>query len=173
MNRMQAWSGMFALSSRKGLVSPDYSVFDAIGPSEGKYFEHLFGSTSAVRSANTAARSNRRQGLPGRPPLTRGRRRRRVGVIVDAKEFPEARTRAYRLWVDLGSLGIKRSSAQITERYRLEDLIGPQVVCVVNFPPKQVGPVTSEVLVMGAYTRLREVALLRPDEPVPPGPRIG
>lgn len=97
----------------------------------------------------------------------------RVGVVVDAKEFPEARRPAYRLWVDLGPLGVKRSSAQITDRYRLEDLIGRQVVCVVNFPPKQVGPFVSEVLVMGAYTERGEIVLLRPDAPVTPGSKIG
>ncbi len=97
----------------------------------------------------------------------------RVGVVVDAKEFPEAKKPAYRLWVDLGPLGVKRSSAQITDRYRLEELMGRQVVCVVNFPPKQVGPFVSEVLVMGAYTKSREVVLLRPDAPVPPGSKIG
>jgi tRNA-binding protein len=97
----------------------------------------------------------------------------RVGVIVDAKEFPEARRPAYRLWVDLGPLGVKRSSAQVTDRYRLEDLVGRQVVCVVNFPPKQVGPFVSEVLVIGAYAKGREVVLLRPDDPVPPGSKIG
>lgn len=97
----------------------------------------------------------------------------RVGVVVDAKEFPEAKKPAYRLWVDLGALGVKRSSVQITERYRPEELIGRQVVCVVNFPPKQIGPFVSEVLVMGAYAERGEVVLLRPDQPVPPGSRIG
>jgi tRNA-binding protein len=97
----------------------------------------------------------------------------RVGVVVDAKGFPEAKKPTYRLWVDLGPLGVKRSSAQITDRYRLEDLVGRQVVCVVNFPPKQVGPFVSEILVMGAYTESREVVLLRPDEPVAPGSKIG
>lgn len=97
----------------------------------------------------------------------------RVGVVVDAQEFPDAKKPAYRLWVDLGPLGVKRSSAQLTDRYRLAGLVGRQVVCVVNFPPKQVGPFVSEVLVMGAYTKSREVVLLRPDEPVPPGSKIG
>ncbi len=97
----------------------------------------------------------------------------RVGVVVDAKEFPEASKPAYRLWIDLGPLGVKRSSAQVTDRYRPEDLIGRAVVCVVNFPPKQVGPFVSEVLVMGAYTEGGEVVLLRPDLPVSPGSRIG
>jgi tRNA-binding protein len=96
----------------------------------------------------------------------------RVGLVVDAREFPEARRPAYQLWIDLGPLGVKRSSAQITDRYRPEDLRGRQVVCVVNFPPKQVGAFVSEVLVLGAYVK-REVVLLRPDEPVPPGSRIG
>lgn len=97
----------------------------------------------------------------------------RVGVVVDAREFPEAKKPAYRLWVDLGPLGVKRSSAQVTDRYRPETLVGRQVVCVVNFQPKQVGPFVSEVLVLGAYTKSREVVLLRPDEPVPLGSRIG
>ena len=97
----------------------------------------------------------------------------RVGVVVDAKEFRGARKPAYRLWIDFGPLGVKRSSAQITDRYRPEDLIGRAVVCVVNFPPKQVGPFVSEVLVMGAYTERGEVVLVRPDFPVSPGSRIG
>ena len=75
----------------------------------------------------------------------------RVGVVVDAQEFPEARRPAFKLWVDFGPLGIKRSSAQITERYAPNELIGRRVVAVVNFPPKQIGPFVSEVLVLGAY----------------------
>jgi tRNA-binding protein len=97
----------------------------------------------------------------------------RVGVVVDAKEFPEARQPAYRLWIDLGPLGVKRSSAQITARYAAGDLVGRHVVCVVNFAPKQIGPFVSEVLVMGAYTEAGEVILLRPDTTVTPGARIG
>ncbi len=97
----------------------------------------------------------------------------RVGVVVDAREFPEARRPAYRLWVDFGPLGIKRSSAQITHRYTPAELIGRRVVAVVNFPPKQVGPFLSEVLVLGAYTEAGEVILLRPDFDVSPGSRIG
>jgi len=74
----------------------------------------------------------------------------RVGTIVDAQPFPEARRPAYRLRVDFGpDLGVKKTSAQITERYALEDLPGRQVAAVVNFPPKQIGPVMSEVLVLG------------------------
>lgn len=97
----------------------------------------------------------------------------RVGVVTDAKAFPEARRPAYRLWIDFGPLGTRRSSAQITARYRPEQLIGRHVVAVVNFPPKQVGPFTSEVLVLGAYDETGAVVLLAPDAPVAPGSRIG
>jgi tRNA-binding protein len=97
----------------------------------------------------------------------------RVGVVVDAREFPEARRPAYKLWIDFGPLGVKRSSAQITQRYRLDELVGRQVVAVVNFPPRQIGSFVSEVLVLGAYTEAREVVLLAPDQVVPPGSRIG
>jgi tRNA-binding protein len=97
----------------------------------------------------------------------------RVGVVTDAKEFPEARRPAIRLWIDFGSLGTKRSSAQITAHYRPADLIGRRVVAVVNFPPKQIGPFVSEVLVLGAYNEAGEVILLNPDQPVAPGSKIG
>jgi tRNA-binding protein len=97
----------------------------------------------------------------------------RVGVIVDAQEFPEARRPALKLQIDLGPLGVKRSSAQITHHYRPADLIGRRVVAVVNFPPKRIGPYTSEVLVLGAYDDAGEVVLLRPDFDVSPGSRIG
>jgi tRNA-binding protein len=97
----------------------------------------------------------------------------RVGTVVRAEPFPEARKPAYKLWIDLGSLGERRSSAQITERYRLEDLLGRQVVCVVNFPPKRIGPFVSEVLVLGAYAEDRSVVLLQPDQRVGRGSRIG
>lgn len=97
----------------------------------------------------------------------------RIGVVTDAKEFPEARRPAIRLWIDFGSLGTKRSSAQITAHYRPADLIGRRVVAVVNFPPKQIGPFVSEVLVLGAYNEAGEVILLNPDQPVAPGSKIG
>jgi export-related chaperone CsaA len=97
----------------------------------------------------------------------------RVGIVVDAQLFPEARRPAYKLWVDFGPLGVKRSSAQITHRYALRDLVGRRVVAVVNFPPKQIGPFVSEVLVLGAYDERGEVILLRPDVEVAPGARIG
>ena len=97
----------------------------------------------------------------------------RVGVVTDAKEFPEARRPALRLWIDFGSLGTKRSSAQITAHYRPAELIGRRVVAVVNFPPKQIGPFVSEVLVLGAYNEAGEVILLNLDQPVAPGSKIG
>jgi len=97
----------------------------------------------------------------------------RVGVITGAEAFPEARRPAYRLWIDFGPLGTRRSSAQITARYRPEELVGRHVIAVVNFPPRQIGPFSSEVLVLGAYDERGEVVLLRPDTPVAPGARIG
>jgi tRNA-binding protein len=97
----------------------------------------------------------------------------RVGVIVEAQIFPEARQPAIKLWIDFGELGVKRSSAQISERYAPEELVGRRVVAVVNFPPKQIGPFVSEVLVLGAYSERGEVILLRPDFDVAPGSKIG
>jgi len=97
----------------------------------------------------------------------------RVGVVVDAREFPEARRPAYKLTIDFGPLGMKRSSAQITHHYRPADLVGRHVVAVVNFPPKQIGPFVSEVLVLGAYNDAGEVILLHPDQAVTPGSKIG
>ena len=97
----------------------------------------------------------------------------RVGVVVDAQEFPEARRPAYKLWIDFGPLGTKRSSAQVTRHYRPADLIGRRVIAVVNFPPKQIGPFVSEVLVLGAYDEAGDVVLLRPDHEVTPGSKIG
>jgi tRNA-binding protein len=97
----------------------------------------------------------------------------RIGTVVRAEPFPEALKPAYKLWIDLGSLGERRSSARITDRYRPEELLGRQVVCVVNFPPKRIGPFMSEVLVLGAYTDGQTVVLLRPDQDVERGSRIG
>jgi len=98
----------------------------------------------------------------------------RVGVVTDARDFPEARKPAYRLWIDFGpDLGVKRSSAQITARYAATDLVGRRVIAVVNFAPKQIGPFVSEVLVMGAYDERGEVVLLNVDQPVAPGSKIG
>jgi tRNA-binding protein len=90
-----------------------------------------------------------------------------------ADPFPAARTPAYKLWVDLGPLGQRASSARITDHYRPEDLVGRPVVCVVNFAPKRIGPFVSEVLVMGAYVNGHEVILLRPDRDVEPGSKVG
>jgi len=97
----------------------------------------------------------------------------RVGVVVDARPFPEARRPALKLWIDFGPLGVRRSSAQITERYAPEDLVGRRVIAVVNFPPKQIGSFVSEVLVLGAYDEQGQVILLRPDFDVTPGSKIG
>jgi tRNA-binding protein len=97
----------------------------------------------------------------------------RVGVVVDAQEFPEARRPALKLQIDFGPLGIKRSSAQITQHYTPAALLGRRVIAVVNFPPKRIGPFVSEVLVLGAYDDAGEVILLRPDLDVAPGSRIG
>ena len=97
----------------------------------------------------------------------------RVGVVVDAQPFPEAKRPALKLWVDFGPLGVKRSSAQVTDRYAPGELVGRRVIAVVNFPPKQIGPFVSEVLVLGAYNSAGEVILLRSDVDVAPGSRIG
>lgn len=97
----------------------------------------------------------------------------RVGIVIDAQPFPEARRPAYKLWIDFGPLGIKRSSAQITHRYAAPELIGRRVIGVVNFAPKQIGPFVSEVLVLGAYDDAGQVILLRPDVDAPAGSKIG
>jgi tRNA-binding protein len=97
----------------------------------------------------------------------------RVGVITDAQPFPGAKKPALKLSIDFGPLGVKRSSAQITDRYAPGDLVGRRVVAVVNFPPKQIGPFLSEVLVLGAYDEKGEVILLHPDHAVSPGSKIG
>lgn len=97
----------------------------------------------------------------------------RVGRITRAEAFPEARKPAYKLWVNFGpQIGEKKSSAQITKHYDLDALIGKQVVAVVNFPPRQIGPVMSEVLVLGLPDDEGEVVLLTPDNDVPLGGRM-
>ncbi len=97
----------------------------------------------------------------------------RVGTIVDAQPFPEARKPAFRLWVDFGgALGVRRSSAQVTVHYSPDRLIGRQVLAVVNFPPRQIGSFLSEVLVLGVPDENGAVVLLRPDIKVPDGGRM-
>ncbi len=97
----------------------------------------------------------------------------RVGTITRAEAFPEARRPAFKLWVDFGeALGVKKTSAQITKHYALEDLAGRQVVAVVNFPPKQIGKFMSEVLVLGVPDSDGEVVLLQPSLQVPLGGRM-
>lgn len=97
----------------------------------------------------------------------------RVGTIIEALPFPEARKPAFKLRVDFGpAIGIKRSSAQITEHYTLADLPGTQVAAVVNFPPRQIGPFLSEVLTLGFPDADGKVVLMRPSKPVPNGGRL-
>ena len=97
----------------------------------------------------------------------------RVGTVIQAEPYPEARKPAYKLWVDFGAeIGEKRSSAQITRHYRPETLIGRQVMAVVNFPPRQIGKVLSEVLVLGVPDAAGEVVLIGPGHEVPLGGRL-
>ena len=97
----------------------------------------------------------------------------RVGVITRAEPFPEARKPAIKLWVDFwAEIGEKRSSAQLTRHYTPEALVGRQVMAVVNFPPRQIGKVLSEVLVLGVPDETGEVVLLSPDQKVPTGGRM-
>lgn len=97
----------------------------------------------------------------------------RVGTVVEVDDFPEAHRPAYKLQVDLGpEIGVKRSSAQITDRYSKEDLLQTQVLAVVNFPPKQVGPFMSEVLVLGLADAKEHIHLVQPDGAVPNGARL-
>ena len=97
----------------------------------------------------------------------------RVGKITRAEPFPEARKPAYKLWVNFGNeIGEKKSSAQITVHYNLEELVGKRVMAVVNFPPRQIGPVMSEVLVLGVPDEDGAVVLIAPDRNVPLGVRL-
>ncbi|WP_281234716.1 tRNA-binding protein [Flavobacterium gelatinilyticum] len=98
----------------------------------------------------------------------------RVGTIVEVNDFPEARKPAYQLTIDFGSeIGIRKSSAQITKRYKKEDLVNRQIVAVVNFPKKQIGKFMSECLVLGAVGEEGDVILLAPDFKIENGLRIG
>jgi tRNA-binding protein len=97
----------------------------------------------------------------------------RVGTIIDAKDFPKARKPAYQLKIDFGDLGIKQSSAQITKFYSVQELIGQQVIAIVNFPPKQIADFFSECLVLGVYDENKDVVLIQPKHSVSNGLKIG
>ena len=97
----------------------------------------------------------------------------RVGTIVEVEDFPEARKPAYKLKIDFGDeIGMRKSSAQITDIYTREDLVGRQIVAVVNFPAKQIGPMRSECLVTGFHRQDGAVVLARPDSEVPDGAKL-
>ena len=97
----------------------------------------------------------------------------RVGTITEVNDFPKAKNPAYQIAIDFGELGIKKSSAQITNLYDKGSLVGRQVIAIVNFPPKQIANFFSECLVLGIYTDKKEVVLLAPDRPVENGWKIG
>ena len=98
----------------------------------------------------------------------------RVGQVIEVNDFPKARKPAYKLQIDFGDeLGIKNSSAQITQHYTKEDLLNKQVIAVVNFPPKQIAGFISECLVLGIYDENNDVILLKPERPVKNGQKIG
>jgi tRNA-binding protein len=97
----------------------------------------------------------------------------RVGEIIKAETFEKARRPAYKLWIDFGNeLGVKKSSAQITDLYKIDDLIGKQVMAVVNFPPRQIADLMSEVLVLGTYSK-DGVVLIQPERVVEKGDKLG
>lgn len=97
----------------------------------------------------------------------------RVGTVLRAEPYPEVRKPAIKLWIDFGpEIGEKRSSAQITAHYTPDQLIGKQVLAVVNFPPRQIGKFMSEVLVLGMSDASGDISLVRPDHPVPVGERL-
>jgi tRNA-binding protein len=97
----------------------------------------------------------------------------RVGTIIKADEFPEARKPAYQLIIDFGALGIRKSSAQITNLYSVQDLVGQQVIAVTNFPPKKIASFISECLVLGIYEQNGNVVLLQPQKQVANCLKIG
>lgn len=97
----------------------------------------------------------------------------RVGTIIEVNDFPKARKPAYKLKIDFGEFGIKQSSAQITELYKKEDLIGQQIIAVVNFPEKKIADFMSECLVTGVVDGSAPVVLIHPERPVKNGLRIG
>jgi tRNA-binding protein len=97
----------------------------------------------------------------------------RCGTVTDAQIFVKARKPAFKLWIDFGPLGIKKSSAQITQHYQPEQLIGRQVIAVINFPPKQIADFLSECLVLGVYDLDGSVVLLNADKHMANGSKIG
>ncbi|MDO7084197.1 tRNA-binding protein [Pseudocolwellia sp. AS88] len=97
----------------------------------------------------------------------------RIGTIIEVTEFPEAHNPSYKMRIDFGDeIGIKKSSAQITKLYNLDDLLGKQVLAVTNFPPKQIGPFMSECLVTGFYNTNKDIALAMPEFDVPNGSKL-
>jgi len=97
----------------------------------------------------------------------------RIGTIIEVTEFPEAHNPSYKMRIDFGDeIGIKKSSAQITKLYNVEDLLGKQVLAVTNFPPKQIGPFMSECLVTGFYNTNKDIALAMPEFDVPNGSKL-
>ena len=96
----------------------------------------------------------------------------RVGTITKVEDFPTAKKPAYRLWIDLGEVGIKKSSAQLTKLYTKEQLLGKQVICVTNFPPRQIGDFMSEVLTTGFIQDDGSVILAVPDKKAPNGAKL-
>jgi tRNA-binding protein len=96
----------------------------------------------------------------------------RVGTVLEADDFPEARNPSFKLKIDFGKFGIKQSSAQVTKLYKKEDLPGKQVIAVTNFPPKQIANFMSECLVLGVVLENKEVVLLQPERDVPNGFKI-
>ena len=97
----------------------------------------------------------------------------RVGTIAEVTDFPKAKKPSYQIKIDFGMLGIKQSSAQVTNIYSKDELIGKQVIAIINFPPKQIANFFSECLILGVYTDQNEVVLLQPERKVENGWKIG
>ena len=97
----------------------------------------------------------------------------RIGTIIEVNDFPKAKKPSYQLTIDFGESGIKKSSAQITDLYKKEELTGKQIVAVINFAPKQIANFLSECLILGVYTDKKEVVLLQPQQRVQNGWKIG
>ena len=96
----------------------------------------------------------------------------RTGTVLEAEDFPEAKNPSYKMKIDFGEFGIKKTSAQLTKLYKKDDLVGRKIIAVTNFPPRQIGNFISEVLVLGVVLDNKEVVLLQPDRNVPNGKRI-